>query len=513
MPNGNKKFYDSTAAIQLIGCALNNPSLLTKTDVYNFREDDFANDFHRIVFGALYNLVNNGTRQLSTKTIENYLMNHDKSYAIFKANNGIEWLKKVYTECEPTNIDFYYSRLKKMTLLRAYDAIGLDLSWIYDPDNITDIKAKQEQMEKFDEMSLQELAETIDNRVHRVIELFVENDINESCKMSDDIDGLLRRLEHNPVTGAPLYDVVLDKIAMGARRGTFYLRSASTGVGKSRSAMADACYMSCSEIFENGQWIKTPIQNNVLFISVELDKEELQTMALSFIAGVPENHIIENHYDFQEWDRIVYATEILKEANLFIEYLPDYSMKDIENCITRNYRENKCAVCFLDYITSSMRIIEEITRASGGMKIREDQILFLLSSKIKDIASKREMFIFSATQTNAAYKTEKIPDQTLLAGAKSIANRIDFGSIMLDCTPEDLEDIVGLTDKYGVPNVKLSIYKNRRGKINRVLLWMHADKGTCRYKTMFVTDYAFNLIPLEEIGLGQEDLSKTGGAA
>lgn len=101
------------------------------------------------------------------------------------------------------------------------------------------------------------------------------------------------------------------------------------------------------------------------------------------------------------------------------------------------------------------------------------------------------------------FRQEKIPDQTLLSGAKSIANRIDFGSIMLDCTPEDIEDITTAVleerPSLGVPNVKCSIYKNRRGKINRVLLWMQADKGTCRYKTKFVTDYNLKLIDPKEI--------------
>ena len=131
--------------------------------------------------------------------------------------------------------------------------------------------------------------------------------------------------------------------------------------------MADACYLSCSEIYEDGEWISTGRENiPTVFISVELDKSELQTMAWSFVAGVPENHILENNYDFGEKERVVKAIQILKEAPLYIEYFPDYSMKDIENCIKRNLRTHKVQAIFLDYITTSMKIIEEITRASGG---------------------------------------------------------------------------------------------------------------------------------------------------
>lgn len=144
-----------------------------------------------------------------------------------------------------------------------------------------------------------------------------------------------------------------------------------------------------------------------------------------------------------------------------------------------------------------MKIIEEITRAAGGIKIREDQILFLLSSKLKDLATTFGIFIFSSTQLNGSFKHEPILDQTMLSGAKSIANRVDVGAIMVDITDEDLETIEGLLENnpsLGKPNMKMSIYKNRRGEYNRVILWLRADKGTCRYKTLFVTDFNYNLI-------------------
>ena len=113
----------------------------------------------------------------------------------------------------------------------------------------------------------------------------------------------------------------------------------------------------------------------------------------------------------------------------------------------------------------------------------------------------------SATQTNANAKYEKILDQNVLAGAKSIANRVDVGSVMVDTTPEDMENLQPLLERFpqlGRPNLKLSIYKNRRGEYNRLILWMNADKGTCRYKTLFATDYDLNLININFDEKGDE---------
>lgn len=75
-----------------------------------------------------------------------------------------------------------------------------------------------------------------------------------------------------------------------------------------------------------------------------------------------------------------------------------------------------------DYIHTSLKILEEITRKSGGVKLREDNILFMLSIRLKDICNKYGIFIMSATQLNMDYQQATTPDQNLLRGAKAIAD-------------------------------------------------------------------------------------------
>nr|DAF55157.1 MAG TPA: replicative helicase [Siphoviridae sp. ctZHD14] len=501
------KYYDANAAIQVIGCVLNNPSLLDQTDAYSFGETDFnCNEFHRVIFGAVYTLHGSGTEKITTSVVEDYLKDKEKSWGVYKANSGSDWLHQAYIQAEPMNFQYYYDKLKKMTLLRTYNDIGLNLDWIYDPDNILNLQKKEEQEKALDNMTLQEIAEEIENRVVRVKELIVDNDTNESRQAGQGLRELLEELKKNPIQGYPLYDPVLNEIALGARSGTFYLRSAGTGVGKSRTAMADALYLGCSEIWdkEKKEWIECGVKVPNVFISVELDYDELQTMAVAFVSGVSEAKIIQGGADFDEQERIEKATKIVEESETYFEYMPDYSMRDVENCIKRNIRTRKATAVFFDYLTSSMSIIEEVTKASGGMRIREDQVLFLLASKIKDIAGKYKVFISSSSQLNGSFKTERILDQNVLAGAKAMANRVDFGSIMVDVVQEDLDALETLLGGMDVeePNIKMSVYKNRRGKTNRVILWMKADKGTCRYETLIdkksgralVTDFDYNLV-------------------
>ena len=67
----------------------------------------------------------------------------------------------------------------------------------------------------------------------------------------------------------------------------------------------------------------------------------------------------------------------------------------------------------------------EIANKSGGVKLREDNVLFMMAVKIKDICTQYDVFIMSSTQLNSDWQTSETPDQNLLRGAKSIADKIE----------------------------------------------------------------------------------------
>ena len=93
-----------------------------------------------------------------------------------------------------------------------------------------------------------------------------------------------------------------------------------------------------------------------------------------------------------------------------------------------------------------------------------------------------------------------MPDQTLLRGAKAIADKCDWGAVMLDVTATDLEKLENvLEDGMTKPNLKMSIYKNRRGRYTKCFLWMYADKGTCRFDGLFLTDWNYELININDV--------------
>ena len=89
----------------------------------------------------------------------------------------------------------------------------------------------------------------------------------------------------------------------------------------------------------------------------------------------------------------------------------------------------------------------------------------------------------------------------MLRGAKAIADKVDAGMIMLPVTDQDRESLKIFCDKNGfeMPNLKISIYKNRRGRYNHMFLWCKTDMGVCKMNPIFATTYLYEPIEIEDL--------------
>ena len=761
------KYYDNTAALQVIGCIFNNPNILNNEEKYSFLEEDFLGE-HRLLFGVLYKIHELGGENPEMNTISDFLETRPKYKAKFYSSKCDELLARIVNEALEDAFDYYYGRLKKMTLLRAFSDI-MDLSSFYDVDNILDTEKKQRQEEWLDNTSLQTMAQTILSSVEEIVNTYANNVEYEAKEIGEGIFSLIDRLEENPEAGIPLYGPLVNTVTRGARLKKLYLRSAPTGIGKAipnytliptpngwtkvedikigdylfdqsgkptkvlnvypqkekkevwkvkfadgriaecceehlweyyinedkkvnslkniynefidnselkfyirlnkkveygekvfdmppekigerigaydflipdnylqssvsqrykiltgifkakkpsltkddniifsvfnrhladdvlelcrslgfvasykeldkqefliiiscddakkilicnsdftvstvrdnninnpcdmiqivdikpthlktdmtcftvdnddqlflmndyivthntRTLVADACNFACDRLYHKDYgWINNSLKEPTLYIATEQELEEIQTMALAFVSNVNEENILNGTYAPGEKERVLEAARILSESTLYVQELPDFSLQDVENLIKKYIREKDIKYVVHDYIHTSLKILEEISKRSGGVKLREDNVLFMLSTKLKDICNKYGVFIITSTQLNSDYTVSKKPDQNLLRGAKSIADKIDVGMIMLPVTNEDLislEDVLG-EDGFDIPTIKISVYKNRRGRYKDILLWCKDDLGTCRVEPMFATNYNYNLIKIEDV--------------
>lgn len=398
-------YIDTTSIMQVIGCVFNNPKILNITDKYSIVDEDFIDPFHKVVFGAIYKIHELGADKVSLENISDFLSSRPKSRAIFEQNKGEEWLLKISDIASPLTFDYYYNRMKKFTLLRAYDNCGIDVSDIYDIDNIMDAQKKQLQEDNLDNSTLAQIADKIDAKIEDVRLHYVEECFAEAAQAGEGVFDLVNKFKEHPEVGVPLYGPLINTITRGARLKKFYLRSAPTGTGKTRSMIADACYIGCDRIYdENFGWISSGPAEPTLLITTEQELEEIQTMMLAFLSNVEEEHILNGEYLDGEEERILQAGTILQNSPLYVEELPDFSLQDVENTIKKNIREHDVRYVFHDYIHTSLKILEEITKRSGGIKLREDNVLFMLSTRLKDICNQYGVFIMSSTQLNGKKK-------------------------------------------------------------------------------------------------------------
>ena len=230
-------------------------------------------------------------------------------------------------------------------------------------------------------------------------------------------------------------------------------------------------------------------------------------MMLAFLSGVDEDNILNGTYGEGEEERVLFAGQLLSESPIWIEQLPDFSLDDIENTMRKHVIDNGVKYIAFDYIHTSLKILEEITRKTGGVKLREDNILYMLSIRLKDLCNELGVFITSSTQVSGEWEGKKDANQNLIRGAKAIADKIDFGSIVLPVTDNDLKCLETLLAAGSViePNLVYHIYKNRRGRHTSVKLWCSANLGICRVTPLFLTDNNYKLVPIEDFHIIVEE--------
>lgn len=494
--------YSSKQAIcEVLGSFISQPSLLKE---YPVTKKDFPEIFHKLIFAAISNLFNKGATVIDAVAIDEYISNFKTQYKIFTDNNGIEYIEQISEIAIPDNIKYYYDLLKKFTLLRDYKSNGIDVSEFFDPDE-EDNEIIERKRALLDKSTLNDIIVHYKKKLLSINSEYTISEERESKKAG--VNGREQKEQWKKQTawGKGYASAYLTTVIHGLRKGRFTVKSASTGVGKTRTAIADIAY-ACSPKYYNkklGKWCENPngVHNSVLYIGTEMELlKEIDPILWAYIADVPQEHIEFNLYEDGEEERVDEAIRILEEeSNIWLEYIPDYNSSMLEEIIEYHKLQHNISYVFFDYIHTTVELISEYASQSKvKMNIREDQVLAELSKKLKAFTRKYDVSIDTCTQVNGDFKNEANRDQTIVAGAKSILNKADTGMIAMPPTAMEMKKIEPILSKFLAlpkPNLVYSVYKNRGGKWNKIKIWLYVEYDTMRVHDLFVTDYEYNLIP------------------
>ncbi len=505
VPESSLKSYQSSSANrQVLGCIYLEPTLLKS---YKLETTDFMDTFQQIIFASIHNLVNHDYEAVDAYLISDYLKeNFPSHYKIFERHNGIEYLHNISSMAVLGNFKGNFNIVKKWSVLRELVRNGVDVSEFHDPTDV-DTESNELRRIRFHENDVDEIIGYYRSKILTINNKFNTKQGRDSIKAgSEEIEALIDKWKESNDFGLCYSSNFLTTVTYGIRKKRLTVLSAASGTGKTRINIANICHSFVPRYWnpDKKEWEMNPHgnQNRALYIGTEMELvQEIEPILLAYIACVPQDHIQFGSYEDGEEERVREAIRILREeANIFLEYVPDYDVSTLESIIEEHVTINKVSHVFFDYIHTTTELISEFQSAARAkMQVREDQVLANLSLKLKELTRKYNISIDTCTHVSGEYKNDKNRDATIIRGSKPIVDKIDIGYIVSRPTPQELKLISPIVNK-GVnvtkPNICLSVYKNRGGKYNNVKIWLYIDYDTMRVHDMFITDYEGAELPI-----------------
>jgi len=477
---------------QVLGSIMREPILLHNVPS-KITLDDFHNENKvcRAIFFAVNGIANEEVRNIDCNMIMTYLEQYPSIKKSF-GSNGPSVVENCLERGHPESFQIYYNQLKKTSLLRDL----LNHGYNVEPYDFTSCQAGSrkefETIQRFEEATEADILGYVEKQFTDLQARHTVASVSQEY-MGDGIDELIASLGEFSDQGAELQGHMFNSIVRGARLGTMYIRSAGTGIGKSRSSVFDACGLIFPIIFDTKKnsfvYMKDVVPQKVLYIMTEQVPREIRTMILAYVSGIEENRIVSNILTPAERQRLMIAAEIIKYYSkyLIFEEINDPNLNNVQATIKKHVLLDDVHYVFYDYIFSSPSLINQFSHAG----IREDVALMLLANQLKEIAKTYNVFIMTSTQLNGdGLATDgKRRDQRMIRGSKAVVDKADIGCIIARVEPTDLEQVSESANRCGkAPTHVTDIYKIRSGRFKGTRIWSYYNLGNGRREDLFITD-------------------------
>lgn len=484
------------------GSLCKKPSLLA-SDRVNLDLDDFVLPIQKIIFGSISNLISQqgSNKSISAVDIDTYVQSFEKQQAIWKRYDGINVVQEAIDSANTDLFQRYYSIIKKMSLLRLYNNNGFELDGIYNL-NTDSPEELEKQQKSLDKMSLEDITAYFDNKNYDIKKKVLDwNTGNKSFKAGDNLEDYIANLNDNPQYGLGFKDSYFNTLSGGMQLGKYFLRSMASGHGKTRLALMDMLNTSLTEIYhpKYKKWFKNPSSQPALFISTELEENEINAILLSAVTKIPSHVIKRGHFDRKTALLLQKASQVLKDSPLYFVELPEFSISDVVDTINNYIVNHDVKYIVFDYIQMTAKLARTGAKAFGGRDVRDDQILLELSNRLKQVANDKQVFILTATQLGGSRNEDNYyisRTEAALRGSKAIADKVDIGMITSIVNKKDKKNLEELIQDVNInptkqePTMGTFVYKNRLGDKMKVI-WSYVDLDTLTYIPLFVTDYDY----------------------
>ena len=502
--------YSNSITDRLLACLVQNPTLCLD-EKYKLDKKEFAvNKFHQILYVSIYNLACNGYKTVSIMDLNEFLKPYEAQYNVYLDNNGDSYIETIIELTDENNFDGYYKEFRKLSCLTVYKDNGFDISKFWN-EEITDEK----NMENLNQYKIEDILNYYDNLQLQIDKVYYpkEKDLEET-KAGFGLEELKAQLQEEPLYGHSFCSELMNTVTRGLMDGQLTCFSSPSGTGKTSIAVATMTKLCAKQLWDDASesFINNPYQtkNGGLYIQFELDNvQELSVKFLSYIANIPVSTILNGHYTAEQSLRIVTAINILQESNIHLCYMPNFTMKNIEQEIKDHVLNHGIDLLVYDYIQDGGAINAEMVRANGGVGLRTDQVLANLSDFLKLMARTYNIPVYTCTQTNANLGSVEAIGVESIAGSRAVANKLDIGGVFLPLRPKELkvreiiEQEIGYRG-FGLPHAShiYHMYKVRFGSYpQNIKIWVNVDLGTGRMIDCFATDWQNKVIKIPKTEL------------
>jgi len=435
----------------LLGAIISNNLALEKVE--NFLEPEhFSSKINGLIFKTLKKLISND-QIADLNTLKVFLENDPD----FISNGGISYLLKISeNSISIINSKQYGELIYDLFIRRKLIDVGTDLiNGSYDDyedqnSNIIIEKTESDLYNLTNDGDSQKGPKQFDDILSLTIDY-----AEKAYKKSDEVVGLKTGLND------------FDKKIGGLHKSDLIIIAGRPSMGKTAFATNIASNI-CNKKINNKK-------TNVLFFSLEMSSEQLATRILSEISQISSEGIRTGNLSKTDFEKIIKASEKLKELSLFIDDSPALTISSIRTRSRRLKRKHELDLIIIDYL----QLISGESKNLNDNRVKE---ISDITRGLKAIAKELNIPVIALSQLSRKVeeREEKRPQLADLRESGSIEQDADLVVFLyreeyyLARTepPEGTEKHVMWTSKMEkVHNIAEAIVaKHRHGPISRVKL-------------------------------------------
>jgi len=328
------------------------------------KTEDFYRRDHRIIFDAIWTLVQNNS-PIDVITVSEWLEKRNEINEI----GGLAYLGELARNTpSAANINAYANIVRERAILRGLITAGNEISnYAFNTEgrSTTELLDRAEQLV----FSLAEQGSRTSHGFSPVKEILVD--------VVNRIDMLFQR--DDPITGIATGFKDLDEKTSGLQAGDLIIIAGRPSMGKTSLAMNIAEYATIKD--------KRP----ALIFSMEMSADQLIMRMISSLGRLDQHVVRTGRLTDSDWPRLTSAVSMLNETLLFIDDTPALTPMELRARCRRLKREHGLGLVVVDYL--------QLMQVPGTRENRATEISEI-SRALKALARELEVPLVALSQLN-----------------------------------------------------------------------------------------------------------------